>query len=187
MIRKPPRHATGPVPEETPVVLPHAVITVTETGALDVSIDGTEVPPSEGEAWTRSTFGLLLDALTRDRTITVRIEVHESDGAVFTDIIRARRRSTREPPDTEAETEGGTRYTKSIKRRPDLVEVTGEGFVPGEDVAVAVIIAHADATSTGHARALLDRGHLRSLPSGGGGEVVLFGRVSGTIHVRRLP
>lgn len=186
MNRKPPRHATGPEPEDTPVVLPHAVIIVTETGALDVTLDGTDFPPPEGDAWTRSTFGALLDALTRDRTSTVRIEVHESDGSVFTDIIRARRRAP-EPPETEAETEGGTRFTSSSKRRPEPVEVTGEGFVPGEDVAVAVIIAHTDATSTGHARALLDRGQLRSLPSDVASEVVLFGRVSGTIHVRRLP
>ncbi|SQG48260.1 hypothetical protein [Micrococcus luteus] len=186
MNRKPPRHATGPEPDDTPVVLPHAVITVTETGALDVTLDGTVFPPPEGDAWTRSTFGPLLDALTRDRTITVRIEVHESDGTVFTDIIRARRHTTPEPPDTEADTEGGTQVKASSKRRPDLVEVTGEGFVPAEDIAVAVIISHTDATSTGHARALLDRRQLRSLPSDGASEVVLFGRVSGTIHVRRL-
>jgi len=186
MTRKPPRRATGPKPEDTPVVLPHAVITVTATGALGVTLDGTDVPPSEGDAWTCSTFGPLLDALTRDRTSTVRIEVHESDGTVFTDIIRARRRAP-EPPDTDAETEGGTQVKASSKRRPDLVEVTGEGFVPGEDIAAAVIISHTDATGTGHARALLDRRQLRSLPSDGASEVVLFGRISGTIHVRRLP
>lgn len=186
MTRKPPRHATGPASEETPVVLPHAVITITEAGALGVTLDGIDVPQQEGDAWTRSTFGTLLDALTRDRTITVRIEVHESDGTVFTDIIRARRRTTPEPPDTEDADGRGTRVKASSKRRPDLVEVTGEEFVPGEDIAVAVIISHTDATSTGHARALLDRGHLRTLPSDGASEVVLFGRVSGTIHVRRL-
>lgn len=185
MTRKPPRHGTGPEPEDTPVELPHAVITVTETGTLDVTLDGTEVPPPEGETWTRSTFGPLLDALTRDRTSTVRIEVHESDGSVFTDIIRTRRRTTPEPPNADAQ--GGTQVKASSKRRPDLAEVTGEGFVPGEEIAVAVIIAHTDAASTGHARALLDRRQLRSLPTDGGGEVVLFGRVSGTLHVRWLP
>lgn len=191
MTRKPPRRATGPEPEETPVVLPHAVITVTEGGALDVTLDGTDVPPPEGAAWTRSTFGPLLDALTRDRTITVRIEVHESDGSVFTDVIRARRCTRPEPPDTEAVTEAederGTPVKSRTRRRPDLVEVTGEGFVPGEDVAAAVIIGRTEATDTGHARTLLDRGRLRSLLPDGGGEVMLFGRISGTIHVRRLP
>lgn len=191
MTRKLPRRATGPEPEETPVVLPHAVIIVTETGALDVTMDGADVPPPEGEAWTRGAFGSLLDVLTRDRTITVRIEVHESDGTVFTDVVRARRRTRPEPPDidavTEAEDERGTPIKSRTRRGPELVEVTGEGFVPGEDVAAAVIVSHTDATHTGHARALLDRGRLRSLLPDGGGEVMLFGRISGTIHVRRLP
>lgn len=190
MTRKPPRR-TRPEPQETPVVLPHAVISVTEAGALDVTLDGGGVPPPEGEAWTRSTFGSLLDVLTRDRTITVRIEVHESDGSVFTDVIRARHRIRPEPPDTETETgtedERGTQIKSRTRRRPDLVEVTGEGFVPGEDVAAAVIVSHTDATDTGHARTLLDRERLRSLLPDGGGEVMLFGRISGTIHVRRLP
>lgn len=192
MTRKPPRRATGPEPEETPVVLPHAVITVTEAGALDVTLDGADVPPPEGEAWTRATFGPLLDVLTRDRTFTVRIEVHESDGTVFTDVIRARRRTSVEPSETEAETERetederGTRVKGRSKRGPDLVEVIGEGFVPGEDVAAAVVVSRTGATNTGHARALLDRGRLRSLLTDGGGEVILFGRISGTIHVRRL-
>jgi len=171
-------------------VLPHAIITVTETGALDVTLDGTDVPSPQGEAWTRSTFGPLLDVLTRNRTVTVRIEVHESDGSMFTDVIRARRRTTTTPADTTAATvadavgDPETRDKSKSRRRPDLVEVTGDGFVPGEDVAAAVILAHTDATSTGHARTLLDRGRLRSLLSDGVGEVMLFGRVSGTIHVR---
>src|SRR5699024_11148138 len=125
--RDPPRR--GPESEETPVVLPHAVITVTETGVLDVTVDGTDVPQPEDEAWTRSTFGPLLDVLTRDRTITVRIEVHESYGSVFTDVIRARRRTTPEPPEPEPEDQRGKRVKSNTKRRPDLVEATGEGFV----------------------------------------------------------
>ncbi|QQB64154.1 hypothetical protein I6I18_01170 [Kytococcus sedentarius] len=192
MTRKHPRR-TRLEPEDTPVVLPHAVITVTETGALDVTIDGNNVPPPEGETWTRATFGPLLDVLTQDRTITVRIEVHESDGTVFTDVIRARRRTRPEPSETEAETEReaederATPVRSRRKRRPDLVEVTGEGFVPGEDVAAAIIVSHTDATNTGHARTLLDWKRLRSLLPDGGGEVMLFGRISGTTHVRRLP
>lgn len=72
---------------------------------------------------------------------------------------------------------------------PELVEVTAAGFVPGEDVALAVIVSHTGATGTGLARALLDQAHLSSLPGAGTGtgEVVLLGRISGTTHVRRLP
>ena len=69
-------------------------------------------------------------------------------------------------------------------RVPHLVEVSGDGFVPGEDVALAVIVAHTDATGTGDARALLD---LDTLPDGPTHEAILFGRISGTLAVRRLP
>lgn len=188
MNRKPPRCATWQEPDETPVVLPHVVITVTETGVLDATVDGADFPPPEGEAWTRSTLGDLLDAVTRNRTVTVRIEVRESDGSVFTDIIRAPRRTTPEPPETGTEDTRQGKHTRNKgKRGAQLVEVTAEGFVPGEDVAVAVIVTRTDATGTGSARALLDTARLASLPSDGAGEVVLFGHISGTTHIRRLP
>ena len=44
-----------------------------------------------------------------------------------------------------------------------LAEVTAKGFVPGEDVAVATIVAHTDATGTGETRTLID---LDDLPAG---------------------
>jgi len=63
-----------------------------------------------------------------------------------------------------------------------LAEVTAEGFVPGEDIAVATIISHTDAAGTGEARTLID---LDDLPDGTH-EVILFERISGTFAVRRL-
>lgn len=188
MTRTPPHRATPHRSEETPVVLPHVVITVTETGALHVTVDGTHFPPpSDGETWTRSTFGTLLDVITADRTITVRIEVRETDGTVFTDIIHGRRRI---PPPADAEPSeaaSGRGKPTTKPRGPALAEVTANGFVPGEDVAVAVIVSHTDATGTGDARTLLDLDRLRPVLRRGTGEVVLLGRVSGTLHVRRLP
>lgn len=188
MTRTPPHSATPHKSEETPVVLPHVVITVTETGLLHVTVDGIDFPPpSEGETWTRSTFGTLLDAITADRTITVRIEVRETDGTVFTDIIHARRR-TPPPADAEPSEPASGRGKHTMKPRgPALAEVTADGFVPGEDVAVAVIVSHTDATGTGEARTLLDLDRFLPVLRDGRGEVVLLGRVSGTLHVRRLP
>src|SRR5699024_9828185 len=185
MNRKLPRRAPWPEPEQTPVVLTHAIISVTEAGALDVTIDGAPYPPQEGGTWTRSTFGALLDAITADRTIAVRVEVQESDGSVFTDIIRARRRTTPPLPKTDPEGQRGKRSKKA--REPRLVEVTADGCVPGEVVAVAAIVSHTGATVTGAARTLVDAGQLGALLRDGMGEVVLFGRVSGATHVRRLP
>lgn len=176
--------------DETPVVLPHVLITVTDGGALDVTVDGTAFPPpAAAEEWTRGTFGPLLDAVTKDRTIAVRIEVREVDGTVFTDLIRSRK-PTPPPPSDDDPAAPGTRRARRAKQQepsPVLVEVSGEGFVPGEDIAVAVIVAHTDATGTGAARALLDRRQLDAALPEGSGEVVLYGRISGTITVRRVP
>lgn len=132
--------------------------------------------------------------MTKDRTIAVRIEVREVGGTVFTDLIRARKPTPPPPPDDEDAAAPGTRRARRAKHTkqhepPVLVEVTGDGFVPGEDIAVAVIVSHTDATGTGAARALLDRRHLDAvLPeTDGASEVVLYGRISGTTVVRRVP
>ena len=65
------------------------------------------------------------------------------------------------------------------QRGADPISVDGgDGFIAGEDVAVALITAHTDATPDGHARALLDPAVVAAARAG---EVVLVGRVSGTI------
>src|SRR5699024_3216295 len=116
--------------------------------------------------------------------------VRACDGTVFTDLIQALRRRTApaEQDHTEDRSDSGVsrRGRRRRSRGVELVEITGQGFVPGEDVAVAVIIAHTDATTAGEARALLDRDTIRPMVSGNVGEVVLIGRVSGTLCVRGL-
>ena len=98
--RNPLHHTPSQQADETPVALPHVVIAVAENGALDVTVDGTPFPPpAAGSEWTRGTFGPLLDAVTHDRAVAVRIEVREVDGTVFTDLIRARK-----PPPPPART-----------------------------------------------------------------------------------
>lgn len=165
---------------ETPVqaVLPHVRVTVTHTGALNVTIDGEPfAPPSRGE-WTRERFADLLDAITEERTIGVRVEVREVDGSVFTDLIQPRKRTrTPQPP-----TEPAPTTARKKGKEPALVEVTADGFLPGEDVAVAVIVSHTDATG-GRARALLD---LNQVPPTVAREVLLVGRISGTTHIEAL-
>ena len=125
-----------------------------------------------------------MDKITKDRTVSVRVEVRECDGGVFTDIIHARKPAPRARA-AEQEPVPGTRRGRraAMPRALRLMEVDGEGFVPGEDVAVAVIVSHTDATGTGTARALVD---LDDLPPDATGEVILFGRISGTTAIRRL-
>ena len=189
--RNPLHHTPSQQPDETPVALPHVVITVTENGALNVTVDGTPFPsPSAGSEWTRGTFGPLLDAVTHDRTVAVRIEVREVDGTVFTDLIRARK-PTPPPPDDEP-AGPGTQRSRRAKHTtqhepPVLIEVTGDGFVPGEDVTVAIITGHTDAAHTGTARALIDPANPIPDHATGRVEVLLLGRISGATVIRRLP
>ncbi len=67
--------------------------------------------------------------------------------------------------------------------QPVLHQVEGAGFVPGEDVAVAIIHAHTDAGGDGTARALLTA---EQAAVGVTGEVILLGRVSGTLTIGRI-
>ncbi|MDK9625661.1 hypothetical protein FAM14193_001476 [Propionibacterium freudenreichii] len=173
---------SGPNDDETtaPVELPHVLVTVAGDGTLTAMVDGTPFPSPDPGAWTRATFGPLMDAITQDRTIAVRVEVRESDGSVFTDILRTRKPRPAVAPSETPVPE--TRRSRHARRMPRLAEVTADGFVPGEDVAVATIVSHTYATGTGEARALID---LDDLPDGTH-EVILFGRISGTLAARRL-
>ncbi|MDO5682492.1 MAG: hypothetical protein Q4G46_06665 [Propionibacteriaceae bacterium] len=176
-----PRHSHSQE-AEAPVDLPAVIVTVAADGTLAATVDGTPHPQPPAGAWTRATFGPLMDEITNDRTVTVRVEVRESDGGVFTDIIHARKRT---PPARKAEPTAETRRGRRAlaPRAPRLVEIHGEGFVAGEDIAVAVIVSHTDAAHTGVARALVD---VDDLPANASGEVLLVGRVSGTMIVERL-
>ena len=177
-----PRRSTTTDDENmAPVELPHVLVTVADDGTLAATVDGTHFEKSGASAWTRARFGPLMDAITKDRTIAVRVEVRESDGSVFTDILRTRKPRRAVAPSENSVPE--TRRSRHARRVPRLSEVTAHGFVPGEDVAVATIVSHTDATGTGEARALID---LDDLPAGTSHEVILFGRISGTLAVRRL-
>ncbi len=176
-----PRRSTPNDDDTTaPVELPHVLVTVAADGTVTATVDGTLFASPDVSAWTRATFGPLMDAITKDRTIAVRVEVRESDGSVFTDILRTRKPRRAAVPSKSPVPE--TRRSRHARRLPRLAEVTGHGFLPGEDVAVATIVSHTDATGTGEARTLVD---LDDLPDGTH-EVILFGRISGTLAVRRL-
>ncbi|WP_420734277.1 hypothetical protein [Brevibacterium luteolum] len=184
---RPSRRAKKTKPSDTeldvPAVLPHVVITVTEpTGTLAVTVDGEDFPSPEDGRWSRARFGEVLDAVTEDRTRTVRIEVHESDGSTFTDIIRARRR-TQVVVDSEQEPSESARSKPSGKLA--AATVSGEGFLPGEDVAIAAVVTDTTADEDGEVEARLSRRQKANLRAGA--EVLVVGRSSGTTLVRRLP
>ena len=123
-----PRRSTTTDDENTaPVELPHVLVTVADDGTLAATVDGTHFEKSGACAWTRATFGPLMDAITKDRTIAVRVEVRENDGSVFTDILR-----TREPRRAMAPSETPvpeTRRSRHARRVPRLAEPRSAGVV----------------------------------------------------------
>ncbi|EYT55781.1 hypothetical protein H490_0103755 [Leucobacter sp. UCD-THU] len=154
--------------------MPVIRLDVHDDGTMSATVDGEPLaPPVAQGTWRRGSFARIVDQVTAERSIPARVEVTEADGSVFTDIISAVRRNTPAPTPPEPER----------PEAPRLVEVTGPGFVPGEDVAVCRIIRHTDAASTGTARALIDLTHDHLDPAD---EIVLVGRVSGTFVVRSL-
>ena len=162
------------------VNFPLAVITVNENGTMDVSYDGRDFPPPTPDSpWSRASFGDLLDAISEHRTRTVRVEVHEFDGSVFTDIIHVARseRATTEPAPLSALRRARHRL------RHQLFEITGSGFIPGEDVTVALAVSSAEGSTDGIAQGLVDLSQLAEHRS----EIMLIGRVSGVIVSERLP
>ncbi|KAB1643040.1 hypothetical protein [Gulosibacter chungangensis] len=163
----------------SPVTLPLVVVTVERGGTLAVTVDGAPFAPEAfAPAWRRSDFGRIMDRITDQRRTPVRVEVHESDGTSFTDIITPSpsRRTRPEPEPAKTET------AFDAPAAPQLVEVTAEGFIPGEDIGVAIIVTHTDASHTGRARALLEAAQFDASPTG---EVVLIGRLSGNYEIVR--
>lgn len=165
--------------DETPVVLPLATVMVDSDGDLIVTLDGADFPsPSQAAPWTKARFGELLDTLTADRTRTIRVEIHESDGSTFTDIIRAARTPRSEPTD-ESPAPRRARH----RHAPETNEVTGAGFQPGEEATVAVVRSTAEATAAGTVRVTLNLGELPT----GGADVLLVGITSARVVTRRVP
>ncbi|MBY6062600.1 hypothetical protein KUV70_14210 [Microbacterium esteraromaticum] len=153
-----------------PIVLPHLVVRVDANDRISVDLDGGAVT---GEPVGRHALGGLIDEILRRRKVPVRVEIIEHDGTTYTDVLT--------PPAPESDpAPTATAEPAAARELPLLYEATGDGFVPGEDVALAVILRHSSSDGDGHVRHMIED---RELPEGG--EVVLFGRISGTTHVVR--
>lgn len=170
-------------PSGGPIVVPVVEFTIGADGAMTVTVDGVPyLPEPFAPGWRRESFPAILDALAARYRTPLRVQVREADGSAFTDIITPpRERPTARPweaPVPEA-------LSPPISAaQPVLHQVAGSGFVPGEDVAVAIIHAHSDARPDGTARALLTAEQAAAAVTG---EVILLGRISGTLAVSRLP
>jgi len=158
------------VPSQVPAVLPQIVLEAVAPDTLVVTINGDTLSA------TPIRRGKLAQALTELVTrlgSPTRVEVQEMDGSIHADILTPPAPASPFAPPTNLPV---------TPNPPSLVQFTAEGFVPGEDVALALILRHSSAGPDGTARALLDREEKPLLT----GEVILLGRISGTTSVRRI-
>lgn len=119
-----------------PVVLATAHVKVREDGRLLVDVDGEPFAP--GRDRDRSDLSAVLDEITTALGTAVRVEVRESDGTVYADIAT--------PP--EAVDPPAAPGPPEPTSTSGLV---GTGFQPGEEVAIAYIIARQTADAHGRA------------------------------------
>lgn len=168
-----------------PPVLPVVTMTVQPDATLRVVIDGEPLgPPTFAPPWQRHSFAQIINQVIEQHHSPVRVLVHELDGTDYTDIVTTplRPASTGQsaPEQPPASTESGTPGPDATAPSHLLALQNDEGFVPGEEVAVAVIIRHTGAGAEGAAHALIEPGLLDLSPTH---EIVLLGRVSGTCIV----
>ena len=161
--RRPQRQPAWPVPP----VLPQIIAEVVSEEHVVLTVNGKRLPATPTR---HDELGQAIAELVARFASPTRVEVRELDGSVYADILTPN-------PDEPAALEEAPTPT-----RPVLVEFTAEGFVPGEDVAIALVLRHTSAAGNGTARALLDQAEQATVT----GEVVLLGRISGTTAVRRV-
>lgn len=156
-----------------PAVLPQILLEAVNADTLVVTVNGNRLAATPIH---RDEISKTVTELVARLGSPTRVEVRELDGSVHADILTPPASETRSafaPPEDDAPAPVAV---------PNLAEVAADGFVPGEDVAVALILRHSSAGSTGTARALVDRGETARVT----GEVILLGRISGTTSVQRI-
>lgn len=160
------------VVQRVPVVMPLVDVRVHVDGTVAVRLDresyATDTPLH------REDVQRVLCKLATDLATPIRVEVREADGSTFTDIVTAEspevrlsdpRRSTTAAPDPTAGQMPGP---------------TASGrFLPLEDVAVAVVVAHQTASEDGVANLRLPPALLEAHA----GHLVLVGQQSGAVVV----
>ena len=153
-----------------PAVLPQILLEAVNADSLVVTVNGDKLAAAPIR---RDQIAQTVTDLVARFASPTRVEVRELDGSIRADVLTPPApRSPFAPPES----------APPAVVVPSLVEFTADGFVPGEDVAVALVIRHASADHTGVVRALLDRGEVPQVA----GEVVLLGRISGTMSLQPI-
>ena len=147
-----------------PVVMPVVEVTVNQDGFLTVTLD--REPYSAEGALQRRDLRAVVETIAADLGTPVRVDVHEADKSSFTDIVSPHRQ--------------GLHTAKLVTKAPPCIgEVAGRGFLPDEEVEIAVVVARQVASNDGTARVRLPPALLEAHP----GLVLLVGKESGTVMV----
>jgi len=155
-------------------------IVVAEDGTLAVTVDGAPfLPPEFSPPWRRGSFPAIVDAIREQTDCTIRVDVIETDGRTMTDFYTPRPRRTPQP-EAQPVQQVPPVAAVPVPVVPRLVQFAGSGMVPGEDVAIAIVIAHTETGPDGIARALIDSRYLDHAPTN---EVILLGRISATVCI----
>lgn len=150
-----------------PVVLSVVHVAVDAEGVLTVDVDG--VPRDSEESRTRGDLRAVIDEITSDLGAPVRVEVREADGSTFTDVA------------TPRESSAAAAAEPSPSSRPPAL--AGAGFQPGEEVALAYVVARQNADSEGNASLNLPPALIAATRGG----LVLLGMTSRTVTPFEAP
>lgn len=143
-----------------PVVLPVVRAIVVDDGTIAVTIDDEPYTPSKlsahrsGRTITRGDLRQVVDDIAAERQTAVRVEVTETNGTTYADI------ATPPEPDTEPAQDAhpdepddsadlAARLSAGASER--LPGITGTGFRPGEQVAIAYVLTQDLADASGAA------------------------------------
>lgn len=154
--------------QRVPVVMPLVDVRVDVDGTVALRLD--REPYATDAPLHREDVQRVLCKLATDLDTPIRVEVREADGSAFTDIV------TPEPQDQRL-----PHSHRPATAPPD--QTTGQTasgrFLPREDVAVAVVIAHQTASEDGMVNLRLPPALLESHA----GRLVLVGQQSGAVVV----
>lgn len=163
------RHA---VPESGPIKA-FVTVTVRATNEIEIKVDGRLYVTGP---ITRSAVPGMLKAICEELRTHLDVVVTETDGS------QASFEVFYQPPSRFAPPPASAAPVEPTEPPPMLWSVEADGFVEGEDVEVAIVVRSGSADGYGHARTIIDR---RELPTGVRA-VILFGSVSGTVHIERF-
>jgi hypothetical protein len=167
---------------------PDVCVTADHDGALTVELRGSPYALPDTGMGRRDQMGHLLDHFCQLLGVPFQARVVEADGTVHQGWVPDQRAAELAPPAPKAAAQPG--YDGRHVAAPPAADggagepvlVGGEGFIPGEQVAFAVVVAETAAQPDGTALIELPTGYIRELPCG---EIALIGRVSGTLAVRQ--